>query len=301
MAGKSIKLFLVEGISTGLITAEIGQWTGKATVVPRQRLDVFARRPDARRPGVYVLVGQDPDRFDREMVYIGEAESVFDRLRQHVDNKDFWTRAVLFTSSDEQLTKAHVKYLESRLVEIGRGAGRSTIDNGNTPPRPGLPEADVSDMELFLEHVQILLPVLGLQFTQVAASRRVVSNDAPVFEITNVGTRAIAREVDGEFVVTKGSTARVEGVESWSAGKTTRDRLVAEGLLRLGDDPKYYVFADDYAFTSPSLAAAVIMGRNTNGRQAWKIQGTNKTYADWQDDRLQQVELTQGMLDGEEN
>jgi hypothetical protein len=301
MAGKSIKLFLVEGVSTGLITAEIGQWTGKATVVPRQRLDVYARRSDARRPGVYVLVGLDPERADRELVYIGEGEDVFERLREHVDRKEFWTRAIVFTSSDEQLTKAHIRFLESRLVEIGRAAGRSTLENGNTPPKPGLPEADVSDMELFLEHVQILLPVLGLQFTQPLAIRRAGAAAAPVLELVAVGAHATAREIDGEFVVSVNSTARVDGVDSWSFGKVTRDQLVTEGVLRVSPDPKLYVFTEDCPFTSPSLAAAVVCARNMNGRLAWRMPGNGKTYAEWQEERLPPSEKERTASDDSSN
>ncbi|MEM6552945.1 MAG: GIY-YIG nuclease family protein [Planctomycetota bacterium] len=288
--GKSIKLFLVDGTSSGLVTAEIGQWTGKATVVPRPKLDGFARRPDAHRPGVYVLVGPDPQRTDREMVYIGEGEDAFERLRDHIDRKEFWTRAVVFTSSDEQLTKAHIKYVESRLVEIGRAAGRSTLENANTPPRPGLPEADVSDMEQFLDHVQTLLPVVGVQFAQPIATRRVEASTAPVFELSAVGARATAREIDGEFVVARGSTARVKGVDSWTTGKAARDQLVENGVLELTENGKLYVFTDDQSFSSPSLAAAVVCTRNMNGRVSWKLVGTGQTYADWQDERLRQAE-----------
>lgn len=100
--GASIKLFLVEGSTSGLVTAGIGQWTGQAIVVPRTKVAEFSSRPEAMRPGVYVLVGPDPGKEDRERVYIGETEQVLERLKLHVRDrdKDFWTRACVFTSSD---------------------------------------------------------------------------------------------------------------------------------------------------------------------------------------------------------
>lgn len=286
MAGRSIRLFLVEGIPNGLITAEIGQWTGKAIVAPRQRLERLAERPEAKRTGVYVLMGPDPERDGVDRVYVGESENVFERIRQHDQKKEFWTRVCLFTAADENLTKAHVKHLESRLVEIALEAGRAAVDNGNTPPMSGLPEADRADMETFLEQARILLPVLGFSFTQPSASRAAAStapDDAsPVFALANVGVRARAREVDGEFVVYAGSTARKEGVPSWTAGKATRERLLEDGVLRDSPSAEYFEFAADHAFGSPSIAAAVVLGRNTNGREAWKIEGTGQSYAEWQ-------------------
>lgn len=295
MAGRSIRLFLVEGIPNGLITAEIGQWTGKAVVAPRQRLDQLAKRPEATRTGVYVLMGPDPDRDGVDRVYIGESENVFDRLRQHDQKKEFWTRVCLFTAADENLTKAHVKYLESRLAAIAIEAGRATVDNGNTPPMSGLPEADRADMETFLEQVRILLPVLGFTFTQPSASRSAATapeEDSPVFVLTNVGVRARAREIDGEFIVFAGSTARRDGVPSWTAGRATRDRLVDQGVLRDGASPEYYEFASDHAFGSPSIAAAVVLGRNTNGREAWRIEGSGQSYAEWQAARVEVAAMT---------
>jgi hypothetical protein len=291
MSGRSIKLFLVDGSPTGLITAEIGQWTGKATVVTRQRLELLAARAEAHRPGIYVLSGPDPDQDDRDRVYIGEAEDVYSRLRQHLAGKDFWTRACLFTSSDEQLTKAHVKYLESRLVEVAYGAGRAAVDNGNTPPRPGLPEADVADMESYLEQARILLPVLGFMFAQPIASRRREPAEGPIFELSAVGAHAKAREDEDGFVVLRGSTARVQGVDSWTTGPATRDRLVSEGVLRLSSDPDYYEFVEDYGFSSPTLAGAIVLARNTNGRQSWKTP-SGKSYAEWQEEKIRAAEAT---------
>lgn len=105
---------------------------------------------------------------------------------------------------------------------------------------------------------------------------------SPIFELANVGVQALAQEIDGEFVVRKGSTARVEGVPSWTSGKVARDRLLEEGVLRQsGTQVDFYEFGEDYAFTSPSLAASVVLARNTNGRSAWRVRGTGLTYAQW--------------------
>lgn len=83
MIGKSIRLFLAEGTPHGLISAEIVNWTGRMLVVNRTDLDKLAHRPEARRPGIYLLSGADPEKPSKERVYVGESENVLGRLVQH--------------------------------------------------------------------------------------------------------------------------------------------------------------------------------------------------------------------------
>jgi hypothetical protein len=163
--GKSIRLFLADGSPHGLIAAEIVNWTGCALVVPRAELGKLAKRDETRRPGVYLLVGSDPERLTRERVYVGESENVLARLAGHNrgNEKEFWTRTALILSKDENLTKSHIRFLESRIIADVQSAGRFVLDNPNHPEPPPLPEADQADMEQFLEQLRILLPVLAVR------------------------------------------------------------------------------------------------------------------------------------------
>jgi len=111
MPSATIKLFLVHGDAKRLRTAELSNWTGKAVAGPRSELDGVLGRDEAAKSGVYFLTGTDSES-GKSAVYIGEAESIRDRLRGHLD-KDFWNHVVFFISKDENLTKAHVRYLES--------------------------------------------------------------------------------------------------------------------------------------------------------------------------------------------
>ncbi len=65
--GRSVRLFLVDGKSTGLITAEIMNWTGHVLSCPRTELPKFLARPEVARTGVYLLHGRDPDDPDRTL------------------------------------------------------------------------------------------------------------------------------------------------------------------------------------------------------------------------------------------
>jgi len=285
MAGRQIRIFLVDGTPNGIRSAEIINWTGAILVVPRARLPEVANRREAIRTGVYCLVGPDPDYANRDKVYVGEGDNVFTRLVTHSKDatKDFWTIAVICVSKDENLTKSHGRYLESRLIALASTAARATLVNGNSPIGNPLPEADVSDMEYFLEQVQVIFPVLGLSFLQPVPS---AAQQRIVFENTDVGTHARAIESDGEFVVLKGSTARKDGVPSWTTYKDLRDELLQAGKLRPNPNPDFLEFAEDVPFRSPSAAAAVVAAGNRNGRLMWRVEGTGQTYAEWQEARL---------------
>ncbi len=294
MKGKTIRIYLVDGVPTGILTAEIINWSGKAIVAPRSQLVELAQREEVKRTGVYCLVGADPDNPGKDRVYIGEGDNVLTRITAHDSDeaKDFWTRVVLVISKDQNLTKAHGRYLESRLIQMAQQAERAKLANGTAPAPLVLPESDVADMEYFLDQLHLIFPVLGFGFLQPKPSISTVEpaggviGESPVFALNLVGASARAREIEGDFVVMKGSTSRKQGVPSWTSYKAFRDQLVQEGKLVESSDPQYLVFMEDVAFGSPSAGAAVVAGRNINGRLEWKIEGTNQTYQDWYEEKL---------------
>src|SRR5947207_6207574 len=120
MASATIKLFLPRGDAKSLRTAEISNWTGKAVAAPRTELDELLKRPELNGAGVYILIGTDPVT-NKPRAYVGEAEVISDRLRKRKAN-EFWVSAIAFVSKDENLTKAHVRYLESQLLEEHQGS-----------------------------------------------------------------------------------------------------------------------------------------------------------------------------------
>ena len=175
-AGKSVRLFLADGTPGGLLTAEIMNWTGHVIAAPRSDLAALLKRQETGRTGVYILLGDDPDSVGGLMAYVGEGDDVGKRLYQHAKpedqgGKDFWDRAIVITSKDTNLTKAHARYLESRFITLASQANRATLTNSTAPPPIVLPEADVSDMEYFIEQARIVLPVLGVNIfrTPIAA------------------------------------------------------------------------------------------------------------------------------------
>jgi Domain of unknown function (DUF4357) len=282
--GRTIRLFLVDGSASGLLAAEVMNWSGKVLAAPRTQLGEILARPEAARTGVYLLVGNDPVDPSRERVYIGEADVLSKRIASHDkdEDKDFFTRIVLIASADANVTKAHARYLETRLIETVKGSNRAILDNGTGGSPVSLPESDRADMESFLEQVQLILPVIGVNLTQPRPNAERAIQSSPLFVFSAAGAAGKARQIDDAFVLLRGSTCRKEGVPSWTSFKVLRDRLVAE--KRLASHPSQadnYMAVEDIEFSSPSAAGAVVAGRNTNGRQSWKVEGSEQTYEAW--------------------
>lgn len=274
MPGKTIRLYLVDGSSSGVLIAEIINWTGTVSVAPRNQLSDLSTRAESSRTGVYFIVGPDPQDESRSMVYVGEGDNVLNRLGAHNRDpkKEFWTRAIVVTSKDENLTKSHVRYLESKLIQSALESGRSTVTNETSPDPPKLPESDVADMDYFLDQIRLVLPTLGFDFLQpriAAPTRSQIERPEVRFLLEAVGALANAVERGTEFVVLKGSTARKHGTKSWVNFKAQRQRLVEDGTLAELPDRDYYVFTVDTPFYSPSSAASAVSARQRNGRTAW--------------------------------
>ena len=302
--GRGIRLFLVDGTPNGLLTAEIMNWTGHALTSPRTKLKELVQRPECGRTGVYFLVGPDPDNALRPLVYIGESDDVAKRLKQHNQpedkgGKDFWERVCLITSKDQNLTKSHVKYLESRLISLAKQSGRCGLVNGTAHDYTVLPESDQADMAFFIEQVRVLLPVLGFDFLrdrQKLADQAHPPADATgdtvtfAMELPKHGISAEAREIDGEFVVLSGSKARGKWVSSshHTSYKPLYEQLTADGVL-VPDASGVVRFSQDQPFSSPSAAAAVVSGRSANGRIVWYEKKSRKSYGDWQSEKLEQA------------
>jgi len=290
MSARTLEFFFIDGKPDGMLTAEVFGWTGHILVAPRTRLPDALKRKESSYTGVYILLGEQNE---EPMAYIGEGENIANRIKSHDSKKDWWTRAVLITSAANNLHKAHVQYLESKLVSEGIQAANIKFENGTNPSLPSLSEAAQANMEAFIDQLLMVLPAIRVDlFTSKAKpqkiTRQAVSSseqESPIFELTRKkeGITATAILEDGEFVVQQGSLARGEYIgersDRYSYWKQY-DKLVEQGIL--ADKGGHKVFTVSYAFSSTSAAGAVCNGRSTAGPIAWKVKGTRQTYKEWE-------------------
>lgn len=263
----SIHIFLPDGAPDGVRIVQKSNWTGLGVVCPRPLLAAAKGRPEFGKAGVYVLSGP-AESGDAPKIYIGEAAPIRPRLEQHDSGKDFWNTAVFFISKDENLNKAHIQYLEARLLQLAKEAKRCKLANANQPQLPALSEMDQAEADVFLDEMLLCFPVLGLSIFEKPAAAPVTAH---LLHLKGKDAAGVGYISPQGFVVRIGSRARtseVPSIHQYVSDK--RKELLELGVLTQQDGA--LVLTQDYLFDSPSTAAAVLLGRSANGRIEWKDQ-----------------------------
>ncbi len=267
--GKAIELFLVDGVPDGLITAELSNWNGKAIKIPRTDV-ISCKRDDIADVGVYFLFCETEKGIDS--VYIGEAENILERLKQHIHEYDkdkekyYWSTAVAITGRD--LNKALIRYLEDKFVQYARNCKQYEVLTKNTFSNTVLKDSQIAIMEEFIDHSKTLISVLGYKvFTE---RHEINIPPTEILYCKGGGAEAKGYYSTGGFTVLADSTISDHEVESFKTrvkGYYELKRKLEEN--RVIDGRKFTV---DYEFNSPSAAAAVVLGRSANGKKEWNIQ-----------------------------
>lgn len=266
--GKTIRLFLIEGTTNGLISAELSNWTGKAFKIPRIQVKDYLTREEFKSPGIYVLLGKNDK--NEEAAYIGEGEPVIDRIKDHLIKKDFWNEVILFVSKDKYLNKASIKYLESRLHNIGNNANRYYIYNSNIPTMSGVSEAEQAELEEFLSNVKLLTSTLGHKIFE-DINETLEKNEAikTIFICkNNAGAYASGSPSTEGFIVFENSYFIKDYQPSLTESiRNERAKMLIDGTLIL--EGELFKLTKPYTFTSSSRAAAMVLGRSATGPGEW--------------------------------
>ncbi|MFI9152429.1 GIY-YIG nuclease family protein [Streptomyces sp. NPDC053367] len=279
--GASIRIFLIDGTPQGMRLVERIGWTGCCLSFSRSDYGRARHRAELQRSGVYVLVGTDPQGARADRIYVGEGEEVRARLDSHVREKDFWSHAFVLSTKDDSLNKAHIRYLEARLIAIAQAAQIAAVENGTNPAALGrLSEPETADMESYLDEALLLLPLLGVTAFEIydvpepSAAAQVTQSDQAQIAGKRYRLRTQMTEAEGYsdsrgFAVLAGAMARRETKVMVPGYQKIREELIAEGILVAANDQQYRL-SRTYIFDSPSSAASVLSGGSKNGRTEWK-------------------------------
>lgn len=266
--GKSIELFLANGTADSLITAELSNWNGKAIKIPRIEVS-DCKRDDIKGAGVYFLFCKEED--DSDSVYIGESETIQERLNQHIRDynadkeKFYWTTAVIFLGRD--LNKALIRYLEDRFVQIARESKRYKVLTKNTYGKTVMKESQTAAMEEFIDNVRILINALGYKVLEPTVHNDPNSTVDDEALFLNLGNASGKGTVTTEgFVLFAGAVLNEKTSEkSLSKGAATlRKKHLASNKV------KDYVTTEDILFSSSSAAADFVTGYSVSGPATWK-------------------------------
>lgn len=292
---RSISIFLLDGDPEGVRVAQIAMSTIQAIAFHRSELKrVKDQFSELSRPGVYLLLGTDMDEPDARVGYVGESEDVAQRLQYHTakDEKEFWTETIALISKDENLTKSHVRYVEAKMIALGKANARWKLANGKDSNAAGkLPLMERAAMDEFIEQARTLVGALGCDLFKPLSGELVTKTPPLVAATTDPETVAFSYKGDGfdaqaqtslngDLIVLAGSIARVmEAPTIPSGAKKLREQLQADGVLKPTE--KGLLFVTDRQFDSPSMAAGVVSGTSVSGRKAsWKL-SDGTTYGEW--------------------
>lgn len=266
---KVIQMCIFDGNPNGRIMCELLNWNGRVYKIARNELLEFSKRDDSKNIGVYFLLGKDEDNI--ETVYIGETENMFNRLKQHLTDSEYWSDCIAVISKDNLLlNRAHVKYLENKFFSLAKESGRASVINKNTPMCSSVSECDEAMLQEFISYTKLLVNVLGYKiFDSVEESSVKQKNNQLYFYIKAArGADAKGVVVADGFAVLKGSKIASITVPSMASSLVQlRNSLIEKGIVDANCQ-----FVRDHVFSSPSLAAAVVMGRNANGRTEWRTE-----------------------------
>lgn len=278
---KTIQMYIFNGNPNGRIMCELSNWNGRVYKISRNELGAFSERPDSENTGVYFLLGKDENNVDT--LYVGEAEKMLTRLKQHLRDSLYWSDCIIVVSKDNLLNKAHVKFLENKFYRLAKTAGRSTVINNTIPTCSSISEYDEAMLLEFISNAKLLVNTLGYKIFDTIEDSSVKQMDDQIMFYIQAARGADAKGVivaDG-FAVLKGSVIATSTVPSMSESLIyLRSELMSKGII----DSKFH-FSKDHIFTSPSLAAAIVMGRNANGRTEWKT-SDHKTIKDIEEELL---------------
>jgi hypothetical protein len=261
---KTLQIFLPTGEPRGIRIAEVTTRIVQAVLIPRSELAEAKKRPECGQVAVYMLFGE-PEESAKPMVYIGQTEDPRKRLDWHNSNKDFWRTAVLGISKTQNFTSSHIQYLEWLCLQKAKEVNRFTLDNDQSVCKPFVTEPMEADLLDTFETLATLVSALGYPVFEPI----IKAETAEKFYCHGKDADAVGEFVEDGFVVRKGSIARLDMVPS--AGETVnsvRTKLQQSGVLAEQDG--HLRFTQDYLFSSPSGAAAVVMGRTANGWIEWK-------------------------------
>lgn len=275
---KTIQMYIFDGNPNGRIMCELSNWNGRVYKISRNEIADFAKRTDAENTGVYFLFGKNDE--NNDTIYIGEAEKMLTRLRQHLKDTNYWNDCIAVISKDNLLNKAHVKYLENKFYLMAQGSGRAIIVNSTIPTCSSISEYDQAMLEEFMNNAKLLVNTLGYKVFESLEETAIKQNQNELIFKINAARGAQAKGIivtDG-FAVLKDSVIASTTTPSMSpALQKLRNKLLEEKIV-----DNNFTFTKNYIFTSPSLAAAIVMGRNANGRTEWKT-ADHKTIKDFEE------------------
>jgi len=280
---KNINMFLMDGEVTGKIKCTLSNWTGVIYKIPRIQLGDLKSRDEMKQSGIYFLFGRDEDK-QKNVTYIGQAttrkngEGVLLRIQEHTrdTHADYFNDVIILTTQNNSFGPTEISYLENKFTQLAKEAGRYIVKNGNDPNPGNVTEEKESELDEIVENTLMIIGTLGYRvFVPMTkkVSQDLTDNHSTYLYLkrktkkSNKVIEATCERTTEGFVVLEGSQVEIKDSPYLPASlKEMRQNLIASRVIQDG------VLKEKQLFSSPSYAAAFLLGMQTNGRTDWKDQ-----------------------------
>ena len=280
---KNINMFLMDGEVTGKIKCTLSNWTGVIYKIPRIQLGDLKSRDEMKQSGIYFLFGRDEDK-QKDVTYIGQAttrkngEGVLLRIQEHTrdTHADYFNDNIILTTQNNSFGPTEISYLENKFTQLAKEAGRYIVKNGNDPNPGNVTEEKESELDEIVENTLMIIGTLGYRvFIPMTkkVSQDLTDNHSTYLYLkrktkkSNKVIEATCERTTEGFVVLEGSQVEIKDSPYLPASlKEMRQNLIASRVIQDG------VLKEKQLFSSPSYAAAFLLGMQTNGRTDWKDQ-----------------------------
>ena len=280
---KNINMFLMDGEVTGKIKCTLSNWTGVIYKTPRIQLGDLKSRDEMKQSGIYFLFGRDEDK-QKDVTYIGQAttrkngEGVLLRIQEHTrdTHADYFNDVIILTTQNNSFGPTEISYLENKFTQLAKEAGRYIVKNGNDPNPGNVTEEKESELDEIVENTLMIIGTLGYRvFVPMTkeVSQDLTDNHSTYLYLkrktkkSNKVIEATCERTTEGFVVLEGSQVEIKDSPYLPASlKEMRQNLIASRVIQDG------VLKEKQLFSSPSYAAAFLLGMQTNGRIDWKDQ-----------------------------
>ena len=265
---KTIKLFLMDGEPSGRMKCSLANWTGIAYKIPRTALDKCKDLDILKQSGVYFLFGTDKS--DNAVVYIGQAgarkngKGLLLRIQEPHASIDYWTEAVMFTTTNNSFGPTEISYLENRFCNMAVQSGRYVVKNGNDPNPGNITEETESELEEFIDYAKIVMGTLGHKVFEPFVPSSEAEDAEPVLYLEYGKGRASGKRTSDGFVIFKGSAVNP------SLTKSCPERTIKDRKKYASKNNKNGVLISDILLSSPSSAAGFVGGASLSGNALWK-------------------------------
>lgn len=288
MRGITITNYLTTGNPEGVIFAYMSNWTGQAIKIPRNLFADSKNMAELKRPGIYFLIGQHEENPDDKLVYVGEANNLSERIVQHLRDEDkaFAETIICFSSKDENLTVSHTKHLERKVISHISKSSEYRLTNGKEGTDIKLPKMVEDEMDTYFDNMKIILPTLGYPVLHIDDKIKVAQQTAKMdtFQLDVGGFKAISKLTSNGIEVQTGSEMNMKETPSLSGSYSNLRKTLVDKQIVKEKDGKF-VFIENFEFTSPTTAAAIILGYSVNGRVSWK-NSFGKTLKDIENEKI---------------